>query len=642
MTDTIIARTKIALAALDYFPPLICQSLLNKQSFRELYGLSINTAISLGTSGASVQRSELFEAVRSVLAGASKANASDNNNRVWCLTNEAEIDATPILILSSDKERLSLLNLTVLSNDMTLRIRSLEESASDVNLPTDDLEKWRHILTKRPLEDDEVEAFHSDLRDTPVHFEQSIGRELAHGKSTITSLVPDSRRYFRRLKGDYDGSNSISDYATGAGKTAIRHLSEWRPYEGFLFGLLLSSHSTLTAEIDTDSLDKDELVEAYEYVVNHGDVLSRLGAVEVGLRILPERPEVEPFLLRLVNHIRDDDLDSETSEFTLFSALFVLIDGELSRTRLMSEEPPFYRRLASLAHAALIQRQIVECEIGVDNFFRWAFDYRGEQFYMQSLVDMRTEPRWNPEFANGSQLQMECFGRIVTVGKKFENNFHPGELYETIFGKGKQSISNLCEFPQTYLPGPLDAAEDSPNPLPIELERAIKQQLDTDLVEPMSFFALVNSPMIFRITSSHAELAAKALRSSNHRLANMEDKSLLIGILNGIATVAAISRNQSLADELRILVRRYFHDAEYKLPIDEATRICLIASAARENLIEWRDFVGEWLTELAFSDLEKEDAEILHSRLMALLHAIPELWNSCAKADAALKALCSS
>ena len=631
----------MAKATLDIFPPLIRKSLLYTQQFRDDYGFKTGAIVTFGASAVSVQRSELFDAVRAILAGTDESEVSDVEGGVWRLMNEAGEDSTPIPVLVSDKHRLRLPEFTVLSNDATLRIRSLEESASDVNLPTADLEKWRLVLTERAFEDDEVEAFYSDLRDTPVYLEQSIRREIMSGKSNVSSLVPNSRRYFQRLVGVYEGSNSITDYATKAGRTLFESLSEWRPYEGFLFGLLLSSHSTLTAEITADHLDREKLGQAYEFVEKHGDMLSRLGAFEVGLRILPERSEVEPYLLRLVNRIRNDDVDGNASEFRLFSALFVLVDGELSRTRLMAGEPPFYRRLASLAQAALLHRQLVQCGIDFDNFSRWAINNRGEHHYMQSLADMRTEPRWIPDLSVDSQMKANCLGRIMIAGNSFEKNICPGELHDTILGNGQQSISKSCEFPHPYFPGPLEGAEVCPNPLPIDLARVIEQQLDTSEIQASSFFALVNSSMIFRIKPGHAELAARALRLANYRLAKLEDKLQLVGILNGLATVAAISRNSSLAGELRILVRRYLRDTEYGISTEEAMRICLVASAAQEELIEWREFAGEWLTELAFSEMEKGEAEVLHSHLIALLHSIPELWFSCARADAALKALCS-
>lgn len=638
MTDTSLKKSALTVAALDRVPPLIRMSLLGDQSFRDEFGLTMTAIISLGISGPCVQRSDLFDAVRSVLAKGDIVKVTDAEGDVWKLKNEAGVDELPKLILSSLEQRLVLPDLAGLSDDASVRIRSLEEAASDVNLPLISQEKWRNILAERTFEDDEVDTFFSDLRDTPVYLKRSIRTEMAAGKSSVLSLVPNSRRYFERLVGVYDESASIRDYATGPGRNLFEQLAAWRPYEGFLFSLLLSSHWALTTEVTVDLLNERELVQAFDFAEKHCDMLSRLGAFEVGLRVLPERPEIEPFLLDLVQRIRDDDAEEDISEFQLFSALFILVDGELSRTSLMSDKPPFYRRLASLAQAALIHRQLVQCEVDYDHFSKWAFSNRGEHYYMQSFADMRIEPRWNPDLGDPLQVKADFFGRIMIAGHYFEKNLGAGALRDTILVNESQSLSALYKFPYPFLPGPLEGAEDSPNTLPDDFARVIEEKLDTNEVEASSFIALVNSAMLFKITSGHAELAANALRLGNYRLANLEGKSQLVNILSGLATVAAVSRNPALADELRILVRRYRQDSQYGLSIEEVMRICLAASAARKDLIEWRDFVGDWLTELAFGKLDGNEGDIIHSHLKALLHAVPELWISCAKADAALLA----
>ena len=628
-------------AALKLFPPAIRGSLLNDQTFREEYGFKIKAMIAFGPSGVSFQRSVLFDTVRAVLAGEGPKELTDAENRTWNLVIDAYKGELPSLILSSDKQQLVLPDFSVLSGDASARILSLEKSASDVNLPLSAQEEWRSILEERALEDDEVDTFHRDIRDTPVHVERTVRSEVAAAEISISSLVPNSRRYFERLVGAYDGSGSIRDYAAGTGREVFEQLIGWRPFEGFLFSLLLSSHMALTAEINTDNLVQGELEKAFDYLERHGDMLSRLGAFEVGLRIFPDRPEVEPFLLRLVQRIRDDEAEDKTSEFNLFSALFVLVDGELARTRLLADKPPFYRRLASLAQAALIHRQFVQSGIDYDHISEWAFSNRGEHFYMQSLADMRTEPRWNPDLAAAPQLQADFFGRIMIAGNNFQGSLGNGKLRETILGTGEQSLIKRCDFLRPYFPGPLEGAEDSLSSLQDDLARIIEEQLDSDEVEAASFVALVNSALIFRISSGHAELAANALRLGNYTIANLKDKSQLVGILNGLATVAAVSRNPVLADELRILVRRYRRDSEYGVSVEEAMSMCLVAAAAHGGLMDWRRFVGDWLIELAFGELEGNEGEVLHSHLSALLHSVPELWVSCARADAALQAWCS-
>ena len=638
MSNTPCVRAAIVQTALGSVPPLIRKSLLEEPEFRQEYELKTETVLTFGDSGVSIQRSRIFGAVRKSLAGVAELEVTDSDDREWKLTNEAETGQPPNLAIFSDEQRLILPDFAVLSPDAAVRLRSLDEAAFDVNLPTSALDTWREILAERALEDDEVDPFYSDVRDTPVHLMRTIRDETLAGKSSVSSLVPSSRRYFERLVGAYDGSASIRDYVEGAGGRFLKELSVWRPYEGFLFSLFLSSHSALTAKISVERLEREDLVHAYDFIEKRGDIMSRLGAIEVGLRILPEYPEIETLVARLIEQMRDEGVDDSSSEFKLFAALFCLVDGELSRTRLLSAEPPFYRRLASLSHAALIHRQFVVSGVERDEICNWALNSRGEQYYMQSLSDMRVEPRWNPDLASARQMKAECFGRVMLAAMQFEANLKDSELQRLILGSEPRSLHSLSEFPSPYFPGPLEGAEDSPNALPSDLSAAIKAQLSTDEVQPSSFVALVNSAMIFQVDSGQAELAAKALKLGNYRLANVKHKSQLFTILHGLAMVAAKTRSKKLADELRILVRRYRRDTQYRISGDEELQICLTAAASRASLTEWRDFVGEWLTELAFGEFRDDEGRVFHSRLQCLCHAVPELWVSCGKADAALMA----
>ncbi|MEW8051280.1 MAG: hypothetical protein AB2809_12975 [Candidatus Thiodiazotropha sp.] len=637
MSNTPYVRAAMAQAALELVPPLIRKTLLEEREFREEYGFKADAVLAFGDSGVSIQRSALFDAIREILSGVSELGVTDTEEREWKLRNEAENGDLPTLVISVSERRLVLPDFAVLSPDSAIRLRSLDEAASDVNLPASAQNTWRNVLSERPLEDDEIDQFHSDFRDTPVHVARSIRSEIETGQSSVSSLVPSSRRYFERLVGSYDGSISIRDYAAGVGRQFIGQLSTWRPYDGFLFSLFLSSHSALTAEITVGHLESEDLVRAFEFLEKQGDRISQLGAIEVGLHILPERPEIEPYIIRLVEKIRDDDVDGSARGLKLLSALFILVDGELSRTRLMSTEPPFYRRLASLSQAALIHRQLVNSGAD-DTFCEWAYSNRGEQYYMQSLADMRLEPRWNPDLATASQMKADFFGRIMIAAKNYEENVKNSALHGLIIGAEPDSLQSLCEFPYPYYPGPLEGAEDSPNTLPTDLSEAIEAQLTAEEVGPSSFITLVNSAMIFCVDSDQVELAAKALKLANYRLTNLENKSQLLGILNGLATVAADSRNPALADELRILLRRYRHDDRYGVSIEEAMRICLVASASRKELMDWREFAGDWLTELAFGEFEGDEGSVFHSHLRCLCHAVPELWVTCARADAALMA----
>lgn len=631
-----VTRAVMVLAALRRLPPLIHQTLIEDEEFRKDFDLRSDVVISLGDSGVLVQRSRLYDAVRKILSNTPTVELSDKQGQMWELKNIDKEGELTRLELYCDKKNLILPNFNELSSDRGIRLRYFNEVVSNVNLPINEQERWEHILSERSLEDEEVDEFKNDCRDTPVEQANSIHSRILERSISISSLVPTSRRYFERLVGTYDGSTSISDYAASKSRIFFEQLSSWHPYNGFLFSLLLSSHSALTVEINIDLLSKEELIQAFDFLDKNGDIISQLGAIEVGLRVLSSRPEIEPILIRLIEHLRDEDV-TEHSGFNLIAALFILVDGELSRIRLFTKEPPFYRRFAALSHASLIYRQIINSGIDISKFSGWAFDNRGEQFYLQSLADMRLEPSWNPELIEASQIKADCLGRIAMAANRYEQNIKTEELRNLIFNDSN-CIFLFCQFPYSYYPGPLEGTEDTPKIFPEKISKLIEEGLHSEEVTAKSFIALVNSAMIFRVGNDQAELAAKVLELGSHRLTNVENRSQLLAILNGLAAVAAITRSHILADEIRILVRVYRRDPQYALSAKEVMNICLVAAASCKEQKEWNDFAGEWLTELAFSDLEGDDSDVLHSHILRLCHVVPDLWVSCGRAEAAVMA----
>jgi len=642
MTNAPDMKSILARVALSHVPPSIKMTLLDESSFREEYGFGIDPILLLNDGIVSVQRSHLFDAVRMILSGESVSEVTDSNGQKWKLENIGEEGQLPKLALIVSEQRLILPDLAALSPDRSTRLRFLNEAASDVNLPINARDAWGNVLSERALQDKEVDTFLDEFRDTPIEKARAIRSEIEEGKINISTLVPHSRRYFERLVGAYDGSASIRDYVGGSGRAILDQIVEWRPYDGFLFSLFLSSHSSITAAINIDQLSSEDLVRAFDFLEKNGDRISQLGAIEIGLRILPTRPDIEPGLIRLVKQICDDDVDGQASSFNLLSALFMFVDGELSRTRLLSTEPPFYRRLAALSQAALIHRQLLNVSVDIDQFGKWAFNNFAEQFYLQSLADMRLEPRWNPNLADAVQMKQEFFGRIIIAAKNHEKNIKNGELFDLVLTSKPGSILSLGDLLCPYLPGPLEGAEEPQNILPTEIAEMIEAHLSVKDVEPSAFIALVNSALIFRVGADQAALAARVLKQGNYRLVHLEDKSQLIAVLNGLATVTAVARSSTLANELRFLVRNYRRDAQYPLSIEEAIYICLVAAASHADMDDWREYIGDGITELAFSNFEGNEGQVLHSHLRCLCLAAPELWVSCGRADAALIAYNSS
>lgn len=629
-------NTVIAHSALDYVPPLIRQTLLKDSGFRDEHQLP--TDATMVFDDVDIQVSTISNAVRLVLTGKSSVEVTDSNQKKWQVKNDNPLGKLPNLVMYSDVERKLPLCFTALSPDKSLRLRSFELVAQNVNLPEIVSQKWRGILACRALYDVEMFDLEDAIRFTPMTIARILNSEISGGGGPISSLVPPSRGYFERLVGEYDGSHTVREYAACSGRTLFNQLSGWKPYEGFLFSLLLSSHTSLTDEIKTESLSGDELTRAYEFLIEHGDRISQLGAIEVGLRILADRTELTQPLIHLIERIRDDDADRPGSCFRLISTLFSFVDGELSRTMLLSDKPPFYRRLAAMAQASLIHRQLLVSSIDIERFCALMPDDRRFQHYLQSLTDMRQEPCWDPRFAAPSQMKSEFVGRIVIAADRFRDTLENSAVDSLLYSEEAESIRSYSHLLFSYLPGPLEGAEKTQVRLPSELAEIIHRQLSADSTEPSSFIALVNYGLVFGLSEELSDLAVNTLRNANYRLRNVENREQLVATLYGLATVAAATRSTKLSDAIRIIVRRYRSDANFALSIQEVMNICLISAASCSELHEWSEYVGDCMTEFALGVLQNDEGLACYAYLIGLCHAVPELWVSCGRADAALMA----
>lgn len=639
MTNTLLEYSYLALSSLKLFPHSISEQLILDNDFRTDYGLTIDADITFGDNASSFHRKDLYNCIKETLSGTKVKNVlKDCAGEEWELEIEKK-DNKCILRSLHGVDEIIIPDFYGFSPNQKVRIDGFESEADAVNLSSFEKTKWHNILIADILSDEQVDELNTEINETPVRFEEIFRKEVRNKQSQLSSFVPNNKKYYERLVGIYHQSININEYAHNEMPKHINQLLAWRTYDGFLYALLLSSHSLNLSSIDVSNINDDELVKAYEWLQNNGDLISKLGAIEIGLSIIDKRPSIEPYLTKMIQQIRDDDLDNKCGRFKLLSALVMLVDGELSRTKILRELPPFWRRLASIAQASLIERCVIEADIDIASLGKWANEVRGHYFYIQTMSDLRLEPRWYPHYIDAEQLKPEFIGRISTVAHSNTSKIKAPSLIELLYGKSSDSIQSLMEFPFPFLPGPLEGSLESLNEPPSEVLEIIKKQLGEDNLKIKSFTALVNSALIYRIDSNHAQLAAKALRAVKHELRQTDNKEQVFVILQGLSTVAAVTRSKELADEIKILTRRCRLEPGNNLHASQALMVGLISAAAYSELRDWCKFVGEWVTELAFQSLEIDEMKILHLHIMQLCNITPELWITCGRAVAALSAV---
>src|SRR3546814_3973376 len=106
----------------------------------------------------------------------------------------------------------------------------------------------------------------------------------------------------------------------------------------------------------------------------------------------------------------------------------------------------------------------------------------------------------------------------------------------------------------------------------------------------------------------------------------------------GLAGFPRASRNKARADELRVRVRKNRIDSAHPPKAQREFLIAIAAAAAHAEFDAWSAYLGKWADELAFSVLDKQDADHLLADMELLSIIEPRLRRYLGNAMAALQA----
>jgi hypothetical protein len=640
MSEEAYVRASRAVLAMKLFPKLIRDALITDDGFRAEYGLATDAVVAFGNSGVSFQRSLLLEAVKRAFDPAmSRPTVEDTAGQSWQVDVLSGDNDTPTIAVAGGTQQFVLAGLAMLSPDRDTRLRVFRHEADRLNLPLAARRRWEELLTAREPDDDALSSIQMDLNDTPSSAQETIQYGLSTASIALDVLVPRSLSYYERLIGPFTESQSFEGLADAVARH-MNSLVDWRAFEGYQHALLLAAQPALGAGLNTLAISLEELTKIYDWLIAHGDVMSRAAAIESGLGLIQGAPELRAPLRRLIEAaISSDQITAQVDAFQLLSALTILNYGELAYTRVLASRPPYWRRLAAMAQAALIARCVSRAGVDAGGFVEWASHNRSQMFLLRCFVDLRQEPRWTAELILCDQLRSEFGGRILTAANVHAAAVNNAGWQGLLLDDSEGSLRRQLDLSRAFLPGPLEGGTAAVMEIPDPLLTEIRENLGAPRITAASFSKLVNASLLFHVPPDLAGLAADAIARADYRLELVDGTTPILPFLMGLATVAGITRCHKLTAALLVVSRksRRYHPDE--LEIDGAFRVALIASASHAELADWCKCVGQCMTDLAFQDLTRDDAQSLHARIVSLCHLVPELWATCGQAEAALRAV---
>ena len=523
------------------------------------------------------------------------------------------------------------------------RVDYFQKKMDNYNVSEELSSKYLPILLKRKLSVDEIKIIDNKLKQTPRAVVDNLKDKTGNKFSfDISEIVPDESTYYKRLIGDFSVIKSLDEYTENVLNIHISMLNDNNINDFWFNGLVFYSHSSFSSVITNNfmTMPQEKLTNIFEKVTRSENPMLLTAAFEVGIALLSQYPELESYLHIFVQKIKNDNPEHGQSKFRLLSALVVLIDGEISDKHILTDIPPFLRRLISFTQASLIFECLVDNNIDINNFMDFVSKRKRLSFYLKNMIDLRIEPFWNPDYISEDQLKNECASRIFNSAYSNIDLTKKYQLYDEIFGEDSlaKSVNYVPNLPFN-LPGALEGDGLLIRDPDSALLKIIEDNLSDESLDVKSFYALINYHKLYRFTNSHSKRICVKLEEMKYILRNIEDKTEYLAIIFGLAGVASTTRNVELANDVRILFRRFSNQVSPELKAHSIMRIGLTLASTHQERKDWCNFVGEWFTEFAFSNLSKKDAKYLHCVILKLCNLDHNLWNTLGRAESALNSI---
>ena len=623
--------------ALSCLPPKIADSMLKRESFVRYHQIPVSPNVNLSRINASFNQELLYDGIREVFSRMKpQKQIIDTESNTWTLLLDKSLNLDQLALKSENGKIYSLPNFLPISPKRENRKNYFKQLTKDGYITREFAESWRKILEQRALNYDEYWKFYSELRISPTFYLNDIKDYIRYQYLEPKRMVPNSRAYFEQLIGKFDGSNSISDYATNEARSHITNLIDWQMEEGYKFCLRLSMHSSMKAEVAKKQVESKEFKKTLESLISGGDRTSQLGAITVGLTKLSQLPEVEPLIFELVKQILNDDLEDEHGGFNLLSMLYVLIDGEIARTKIFYDSPPFYRRFASLTHASCLQEILsTVTSDSKSKFSDWVMKLRGQHYYFRNFSEMHFDPRWCAEFTTGKFFKNYFVHQIIRsielVGVQNISN-----QFQNLLTNSSANVLKFKKFNSTdALASPLDGTEFCEKITPKEILDSITKSLEPE------YNKRFNTRFLWERINKYTDLQKKdefievLLKQYHLLLEDLNDENELFEVMLDLANITAIAGSTKLANHYKLFCQQYrsFHNSQWSDSYE--LQCCLISSTAIQDDQSRLQFVGTWVTELSHCSTS-ENISMLLSCIFHLCQVEPKFWKYCSRADAIL------
>lgn len=621
--------------AINQLPTSLRKQLLEDRRFIDELGLSTRAEIKLNIAeGPRFEWNAIWTAVAQAVYAESPVSIKDTTGKPW----ELDRDETgrPLVRVDGDARPLVFRDVEYMAPEAETRLEHFRARCSDAGVDIDALADVAALLSQRPLSPGELEETQMRFDRYPLPLYDKLCADIGDGQSALSDLFPGQFSYYQSLVGDPGEATGIAAFAANR---PARNVDNARYDVCLKLDLLLSAHSSTIPTVLVAAAEGPELKQFIAENAATLDVWSLTGLIEA-LAARKDVLDVFSGELQRLLELFETAVDKNGDRLQMTAALCKVADNRIRRLAPDESLPPNWRRMAAIAHAALIERAVLSTGAPIGQFTERMESLDG--FYNPAcVVDMRREPRWASFLMVDHQLRQELIGRVLYAWSIHIESSESMSAAEGIFKPLIDGLLLQRKMIAASAPGPLEGNVD-PMEIPQGLSDDLMGLLEDDSKPRLETWLFVAAAGAVGILPARIQEMVRAQLENEGRSAfSGSDEQEIAEVVLRLAHLAAASRDTPLAKAVVKLCRDLSPDSEVGISASVCLYLSLVATAAYSELEAWREeFIG-CVNYAANTCREKTDANSCLSLISGVIEADWTLGLSLAKPRVALGSLLS-
>lgn len=520
-----------------------------------------------------------------------------------------------------------------LDHDREVRLDALDHAMNQCWPSLPSISQWQSILEERPLSETELAELISQINETPGHFLTVLESTWrSGGEMDARSFFPTSLEYYIAL---------VASPPEGLGADAwidnvlVPHLKQSLGQSltnGLKLALALNVDPRLCpAGLVSSTIPDDELIAVLRELATTRSPLALLGIFEIAVSRMAENGQFREFASDVLECLVGDK-SRENRNAQAWQLMPVIIKVGLMRMSIEEGlwcQPPYWRRLAAVAHAHFLTEILEADSENFDQFIGWMNGLERYGEHSAFLLDFKKEPLWRVSDMTLRSLKVLVISRLValkdaltTGGLELQN----GHLVDLAFESIKKDGGLLdIDMPGLLHDGMRIRDMEGCGRSNSDPETSfISEAVSALEIEPMgkAWYALAWACR--HLCFDDALLDSLTKLPSRLTLGEAtKDREHFFGVLEKAAEISATQPCEALANAVADAITREAVKFAGARETEVGYMILIMSSGAFTDDIKWKEWIGKRMADYAFSLPKGEACSQLLLNLDSLQTLIP-------------------